>query len=133
MNIIATTRFALHITCSVVTLLVLSLLLFAPMLIPKGTGVFVIAISLLGSVMLGVFALLRSKGTVIANDELARASEKSGYAFGYYVSSAIFLIFLACSLAGQLDPKTAFYFMAFPLAAAPSLYMVVAFLRGRAG
>ena len=133
MNIIPTTRFSLHIICSVVVLAVLSLLLFAPALIPEGTGLFVTAISLLGAAILGVLALLRPKDTEIANDELARMSEKTSYAFGYYVSLVVFLIFLVCTFTGQLDAKAAFYFMAFPLAAAPSIYMVVAYLRGRAG
>ena len=133
MNIFATTRFALHLTCLVSVLILLSFILLAPTALPENTGRIVIAISLFGAVMLGVFAFLRPKETAIGNDELAKKSERTSYVFGYCVTLAIFLIFLGATYAGQLSPKTAFYFMAFPLTIAPSLYMVAAYLRGRAG
>ena len=133
MNIFATARFTLNLIISIAVLVILILALFAPNLIPKNTVWFMVAIALLSFAILGGLAFLRPKETEVANDELARASEKSGVALGYWVTLLVFLIFLSCTFLGKMDPQTAFYFMGFPLGVVPPIYMVFAFLRGRAG
>lgn len=133
MNIFATARFTLHLMVSIAVLIILVIALLSPSLIPKNTMWFMVSIALLGAVVLWTIAFLRPKETATANDELARNSEKSGAALGYWVSLVVFLIFLICTFIDKMDPRTAFYFMGFPLGVVPSIYMVVAFLRGRAG
>lgn len=133
MNIFATARFTLHFTVSIAVLIILALALLKPSLIPENTIWFMVSIALLGAVVLWTLAFLRPKETTAANDELARKSEKTGAALGYWVTLIVFLIFLSCTFVEKIDPKTAFYFMGFPLGVVPSIYMLVAFLRGRAG
>lgn len=133
MNIFATARFSLHLTISVAVLVILAFALLAPSLIPKNTVWFMAALALLGAIVLWTLAFLRPKETAEANDELARKSEKTGASLGYWVTLLVFLVFLGCTFSDKMDPKTAFYFMGFPLGVVPSIYMVFAFLRGRAG
>lgn len=133
MNIFATARFTLHLVVSAAVLIILALALLKPSLIPENTVWFMLSIALLGAVVLWTLAFLRPKETAAANDELARSSEKSGAALGYWVTLVVFLFFLSCVYTDKIDPKTAFYFLGFPLGVVPSIYMVVAFLRDRAG
>jgi len=133
MNIFATARFALHLAVSVAVLIILGFAVLAPSLIPNNTAWFIGAFALLGVLVLWMLAFLQPKETAVANDELTRKSEKTGSSLGYWVTLAVFLVFLGCTFAGKMDAETAFYFMGFPLGVVPSFYMVVAYLRGRAG
>ena len=133
MNIFATARFTLHLVISISVLAILALAVFVPKLIPENTVWLMGAVALLGALILWTIAFIKPKDTAVANDELARKSEKTASALGYWVTLVVFLIFLGCTFIGKIEPKTAFYFMGFPLGVVPSIYMVIAFLRGRAG
>jgi membrane protease YdiL (CAAX protease family) len=133
MNIYATARFTLNLIISIAVLVILAFALLAPSLIPQNAAWFMAALALLGAVVLWTLAFLRPKETAEANDELVRNSEKTGTALGYWVTLLVFLVFLGCTFMGEMNPKTAFYYMGFPLGLVPSVYMVFAYFRGRAG
>ncbi|WP_421853868.1 hypothetical protein [Oricola sp.] len=133
MSIFATARFVLHLAISAAMIAITALVLLAPSRIPENTLWFMVALGLGGAVVLCGVAVIWPKDATIANDELARSSQQAGIVLGYWATFAVFVVFLASALAGQMDPRTAFYLLGFPLGAVPSIYMVVAFFRGRAG
>ena len=73
------------------------------------------------------------RGLEASWDEQVQRSNLASHAFGYWITLAVFLALLAAAVAGLISPATAFYWIGTPLAAAPPLWMLAAFLRGRAG
>lgn len=65
-------------------------------------------------------------------DEQVVRVHAGSHAFGYWMALAAFLGLFAAVRAGWIEAEAAFYWLAPVLAAAPSLYMLVASLRGRA-
>ena len=94
----------------------------------------IIFLTALGGVALQfITSLLRPSDIAAAFDEQVRATETGSYAFGYWISLAVFLVFLVLVLTGRMSAPLAFFVMGAPLGAAPALYMLVAHVRGRAG
>lgn len=78
-------------------------------------------------------SILRPSAISTAIDEQVRATEIGSQSFGYWVSLAVFLVFLVLVLNDMMSAQLAFFLLGSPLAAAPALYMLVAHVRGRAG
>lgn len=83
------------------------------------------------SVLAGGFDVPR--GAKAADDELVRWSETRSHAFGYWVTLLTFLGFLWAVRRDAIPAEIAFSALGLPLGFAPIVYMIVAFLRGRAG
>ena len=66
-------------------------------------------------------------------DEQVQRSNAASYVFGYWVVLAVFLALLLAVQTGAMPARAAFYWIGTPLAVGPSLWMLAAFLRGRAG
>ncbi len=96
------------------------------------------ALSLFAAAGIGIFVQViavagRPTDAVSAWDEQSKASNQASYVFGYWCVMAVFLVFLLFVLTGEMTADQAFLWLGAPLGIAPALYMVVAFLRGRAG
>lgn len=73
------------------------------------------------------------RGAAAADDELVRASQARSHEFGYWTTLAAFLALLWAVRRDAIPAEAAFLLLSLPLGLAPILYMIVAFLRGRAG
>jgi len=90
-------------------------------------------IAIAGAVVQFVASFLYSPAIRPAWDEQVVQTHTGSYAFGYWMLLLAFLaLFLATQFAG-LSTETAFLLLAPILAATPSIYMIVATIRGRAG
>ena len=86
-----------------------------------------------GAILQFTVSILRPKAIATAIDEQVRASEIGSHSFGYWISLAVFLIFLVLVMQDMLSAQLAFFLLGAPLGAAPALYMLIAHVRGRAG
>ena len=73
------------------------------------------------------------RGVEASWDEQVRRSNAASYVFGYWTALAAFLALLLAVWAGAISAEAAFFWLGTPLAVGPSLWMLGAFLRGRAG
>ncbi|HCQ64582.1 MAG TPA: hypothetical protein DIU07_05105 [Rhodobacteraceae bacterium] len=64
-------------------------------------------------------------------DQQVGRTHAGAHGFGYWMTLVVFLGLLLATQAGWLTADTAFYWLAPVLAAAPSVYMLVASLAGR--
>lgn len=80
-----------------------------------------------------VAVLIRPGDAKTAWDELSEASTRASYVFGYWCVMAVFLVLLGLVLAGRVPAESAFFMIGLPLGIGPSVFMVWAYLRGRAG
>ncbi len=134
MNVVAWARFIgnLAIAAGVMGILFVMMPLF-PEVSGRVWTTVLFAIVGLGIVAQLVAAIARPGEAKAAWDEQSEASNRASYVFGYWCVMALFLAFLAAVFMGRMSAETAFFFMSLPLAIGPSVYMVWAFLRGRAG
>ncbi len=134
MNIVAVTRFLGNLLVSVGFVVVI---LLAMPGFPGVSGWVWVAL-LLGFVLVSGIAQLvvmglRPQEAKTANDEQVALSNKDSYLFGYWCVMVVFLVLLGFVLTDRLSATQAFFFLGLPLGIGPSIYMVFAFLRGRAG
>lgn len=78
-------------------------------------------------------SLIWRRGLEAAWDELVQASHAASYVFGYWAVMATFLTIYALVEADVMSAEAAFFWLAPVLGAAPSAWMLLASLRGRAG
>ncbi|MEM7214750.1 MAG: hypothetical protein AAF423_04335 [Pseudomonadota bacterium] len=135
MNVFATARFYLHLGLLLGISVLLICILVAPTLIPNGLFLYTlsIAIALIGAAVFWALAYFRPVEADAANDELVQFSEQKSVILGYWATLAVFMVMAGLTLTDNLDARIAFYFLGFPLGIIPSIYMVIAFMRGRAG
>jgi hypothetical protein len=88
-----------------------------------------------GAVMAGHLAasLDLPRGAAAADDELVGRSETRSNAVGYWATLFTFLPLFSAVRRDAIPAEAALSLLALPLGLAPVLYMIVAFLRGRAG
>ncbi|PJI92978.1 hypothetical protein BC777_1845 [Yoonia maricola] len=65
-------------------------------------------------------------------DEQNTVAHRDSLIFGFWAVLWVFLVFLALSLTGRMDPAMAFYWLGPVLGAVPPAHYVVSVLRGRA-
>ena len=80
-----------------------------------------------------VVSILRPSDIRPSWDEQVQASHRASLVFGYWITLATFLVFLALVLADVMSVDLAFYALGFPLGFAPAVWMLGAHLAGRAG
>lgn len=134
MNAVAVTRFLGNLLVSVGFLVVVFLAM--PQL--PGVSGWVWVALLFGFVLVSgvaqlVVAGMRPQDAKTAGDEQVTASNRDSYLFGYWAVMFVFLVLLGFVLTDRLSATQAFFFLGLPLGIGPSVYMVFAFLRGRAG
>ena len=133
MNTFATARFVINLFFAITLPILLAVLLIKPSLVPSGTGLVLLGIGLIGVVFMFALAFAKPKDAETAYDELNKQTVNASYVWGYWFTLAVFLVFLVGSFTDVISPRTAFYYLGFPLGAVPSIYMVVAYFQGRAG
>ncbi|MEJ8562724.1 hypothetical protein QTO30_16900 [Yoonia sp. GPGPB17] len=65
-------------------------------------------------------------------DEQNTVAHRDSLIFGFWAVLWVFLVFLALSLTGRMDPAMAFYWLGPVLGAVPPAHYVVSVIRGRA-
>ncbi|MEM8795512.1 MAG: hypothetical protein AAGE61_08095 [Pseudomonadota bacterium] len=135
MNIFSTARFYLHLGLLLAISVLLICILIAPSLIPSGLFLYSlsITIALFAVVAFWIIAYFQPIESDAAHDELVQFSEQKSLILGYWATLAVFMVMLGLTLTENMDARVAFYFLGFPLGVIPSVYMVIAFMRGRAG
>jgi len=91
------------------------------------------ATALAGAAAQFVVSILRPSDIRPSWDEQVQASHRASLVFGYWITLATFLVFLALVLADVMSVDLAFYALGFPLGFAPAVWMLGAHLAGRAG
>ena len=99
----------------------------------RGWAGIVVAVALGGVAAQLVASAVWRGGLEASWDEQVQRSNVASYVFGYWAVLCVFLAFLAAVRTGAMSADAAFYWLGTPLAVGPSAYMLLAFLRGRAG
>lgn len=90
-------------------------------------------VALAGAVGQFVVSVIWPKSVRPAWDEQVIETQRAANSFGFFMTLAVFLVFLILVINDMMRPDLAFYLIGAPLGIAPAIWMIVAHFQGRAG
>lgn len=133
MNPVTLARLGANISLILVVLAFLAAMYLGSGKVSDGWAWIIGGVALAGAVGQIVASVIWPKSVGPAWDEQVIETQRTANSFGFFITLAMFLVFLILVINDMMRPDLAFYLMGAPLGIAPAIWMIVAHLQGRAG